>query len=122
MGHLACFLIYGIDPQMLAPMIGGLLFDFVGYSFAAIFIAGWNLVSVIVEYMLLILIYRFVFTSDKLIINWLFLSTECIQDMSHVLIILDPLFLFIIYFLVISIPYKNILQRFSCLGKKRPPG
>ena len=69
MGHLACFLIYGIDPQMLAPMIGGLLFDFVGYSFAAIFIAGWNLVSVIVEYMLLILIYRFVFTSDKLIIN-----------------------------------------------------
>ena len=54
---------------MLSPIVGGLLFDFVGYSFAAIFIAGWNLVSVIVEYMLLILIYRFVFTSDKLIIN-----------------------------------------------------
>ena len=46
--------------QMLAPIIGGLLFDFVGYSFAALFIAGWNSVSVIVEYMLLILIYRFV--------------------------------------------------------------
>ena len=45
---------------MLAPIIGGLLFDFVGYSFAALFIAGWNSISVIVEYMLLILIYRFV--------------------------------------------------------------
>ena len=45
--------------QMLAPIIGGLLFDFVGYSFAALFIAGWNSVSVIVEYMLLILIYRY---------------------------------------------------------------
>ena len=47
---------------MLAPIIGGLLFDFVGYPFSALFIASWNLVSVVVEYMLLILIYRFGFT------------------------------------------------------------
>ena len=44
---------------MLAPIIGGLLFDFVGYPFSAIFISCWNLVSVVVEYMLLTLIYRF---------------------------------------------------------------
>jgi len=43
---------------MLSPIVGGLLFDFVGYSFAAIFIGCWNVVSVIVEYLLLILIYR----------------------------------------------------------------
>ena len=43
---------------MLAPIIGGLLFDFVGYPFSAIFIASWNLVSVVVEYILLTLIYR----------------------------------------------------------------
>ena len=43
---------------MLAPIIGGLLFDFVGYSFAALFIAAWNSISGIVEYTLLILIYR----------------------------------------------------------------
>ena len=54
------------DPQMLAPIIGGLLFDFVGYSSAALFIAGWNLVSVVVEYMLLILIYRFDFTLTEI--------------------------------------------------------
>lgn len=53
---------------MLSPIVGGLLFDFVGYSFAAIFIAGWNLVSVIVEYLLLILIYRYVFISRKSIL------------------------------------------------------
>ena len=47
-----------IYPQMLAPIIGGLLFDFVGYSFAALFIAAWNSISGIVEYTLLILIYR----------------------------------------------------------------
>ena len=64
MDPLACLLMCLIDPQMLAPIIGGLLFDFVGYSFAALFIAVWNLVSVIVEYMLLIRIYRFVITSD----------------------------------------------------------
>ena len=49
-----------IYPQMLAPIIGGLLFDFVGYSFAALFIAAWNSISGIVEYTLLILIYRWV--------------------------------------------------------------
>ena len=43
---------------ILAPVIGGLLFDFVGEAFAAVFIAGWNIVSVVVEYSLLILIYR----------------------------------------------------------------
>ena len=60
------FIPYGFDLQMLSPIICGLLFDFVGYSFAAIFIASWNLVSVIVEYLLLILIYRFVLTSYHL--------------------------------------------------------
>ena len=71
---------------MLAPIIGGLLFDFVGYSFAALFIAGWNSISVIVEYMLLILIYRFVictcstFTSSdrSYVLIEPFLGTECI--------------------------------------------
>ena len=62
---------------MLSPIVGGLLFDFVGYSFAAIFIAGWNLVSVIVEYLLLILIYRFVYGSEML-----FISAECALDLS----------------------------------------
>ena len=72
---------------MLAPIIGGLLFDFVGYPFSALFIAGWNLVSVVVEYMLLILIYRFVLTfSDA------------------------------------TSSFVCIWQRFSQLGKKRPPG
>ena len=45
---------------MLSPIVGGLLFDFVGYPFAAVFIGCWNVVSVIVEYLLLILIYRYV--------------------------------------------------------------
>ena len=58
MDPLICLIIQIPDPQMLAPIIGGLLFDFVGYSSAALFIAGWNLVSVVVEYMLLILIYN----------------------------------------------------------------
>ena len=52
------YIFFYLDLQMLAPIIGGLLFDFVGYPFAAVFIAVWNLVSVIVEYTLLILIYR----------------------------------------------------------------
>ena len=59
------FLIRLIDPQMLAPIIGGLFFDFVGYPFSALFIACWNSVSVIVEYMLLILIHRLVCTYLK---------------------------------------------------------
>ncbi len=44
--------------NMLAPIIGGLLFDFVSYATAALVIAGWNMISVIVEYTLLLLIYR----------------------------------------------------------------
>ena len=50
---------------MLSPIVGGLLFDFVGYPFAAVFIGCWNVVSVIVEYLLLILIYRYVISYEN---------------------------------------------------------
>ena len=42
---------------ILAPLLAGVLFD-VSLKFTAIFIGGWNLVSVIFEYLLLISIYR----------------------------------------------------------------
>lgn len=43
---------------ILAPILAGMLFDYVSYSFTALFIAGWNLVSVCLEYALLVKIYR----------------------------------------------------------------
>ena len=43
---------------VLSPMVAGLLFDFVGISFTAALIAGWNIVSVCVECYMLVLIYK----------------------------------------------------------------
>ena len=42
----------------LAPLSAGLVFDFVSNSAAAYFIAAWNVVSVVFEYLLLKSIYR----------------------------------------------------------------
>ncbi len=47
---LTCFI--------LSPAILGVFYDFIGSSTTAFFIAGWNLVSVTVEYSLLVKIYR----------------------------------------------------------------
>lgn len=43
---------------ILAPVLAGLLFDFISEEFTAVFLAAWNLVSVIIEYLLLVLIYK----------------------------------------------------------------
>ena len=43
---------------MLAPVISGQLFYFIGYIWTGVFIAGWNIVSVVCEYALLNGIYR----------------------------------------------------------------
>ena len=43
---------------LIAPSIAGVVFDFLSYSWAAIFIAIWNIFSVIVEYFLLFAIYK----------------------------------------------------------------
>jgi hypothetical protein len=42
----------------VSPSLCGIIFDFLGTEYAAIFIAGWNLVSVTVEYLLLTSIYK----------------------------------------------------------------
>ena len=42
----------------MAPSLCGVIFDFLETRWAAVFIAGWNLVSVIAEYLLLTSIYR----------------------------------------------------------------
>ena len=47
-----------LTTYMLAPAAGGLLFTYIGYIGTGIFIAAWNLISVCLEYLLLILIYR----------------------------------------------------------------
>jgi len=47
-----------LTTYMLAPAAGGLLFTYIGYIGTGIFIAVWNIVSVCLEYTLLILIYR----------------------------------------------------------------
>merc|ERR1712079_67337 len=47
-----------LTTYMLAPAAGGLLFTYIGCIGTGIFIAAWNLVSVCLEYLLLILIYR----------------------------------------------------------------
>merc|ERR1719322_1414302 len=47
-----------LTTYMLAPVISGQLFYFIGYIWTGIFIAGWNILSVICEYALLNGIYR----------------------------------------------------------------
>ena len=47
-----------LTTYMLAPVISGQLFYFIGYIWTGIFIAGWNIISVICEYALLNGIYR----------------------------------------------------------------
>merc|ERR1719431_742253 len=43
---------------MLAPAVAGQLFTFFGFGYTGIIIAGWNIVSVCLEYLLLALIYK----------------------------------------------------------------
>ena len=43
---------------MLAPVISGQLFYFIGYIWTGVFIAAWNILSVVCEYMLLSGIYK----------------------------------------------------------------
>ena len=47
-----------LTTYMLAPVISGQLFYFIGYIWTGVFIAGWNIVSVVCEYGLLNGIYR----------------------------------------------------------------
>ena len=42
-----------LTTYMLAPVISGQLFYFIGYIWTGVFIAGWNVLSVICEYALL---------------------------------------------------------------------
>ena len=42
-----------LTTYMLAPVISGQLFYFIGYIWTGVFIAGWNILSVICEYALL---------------------------------------------------------------------
>ena len=43
---------------LISPSLAGLIFDYLSYAWAAIFIANWNILSVIVEYYLLYAIYQ----------------------------------------------------------------
>merc|ERR1712241_54443 len=47
-----------LTTYMVAPIVVGQLFHFAGYVFTGFFIAGWNVVSVALEYLLLNSIYR----------------------------------------------------------------
>ena len=47
-----------LTTHMVAPVLVGQLFSFLGYDWTGIFIAGWNLASVCVEYTLLERIYK----------------------------------------------------------------
>ena len=47
-----------LTTYMLAPVISGQLFYFIGYIWTGVFIAGWNIVSVVCEYALLNGIYQ----------------------------------------------------------------
>ena len=49
-----------LTTNMVAPAVTGQLFHFLGHAWTAAFIAGWNLVSMAVEYALLDNIYRWV--------------------------------------------------------------
>ena len=48
----------GLTTFMLAPILVGQLLSFIGYVWTGIFVAIWNVLSVIVEYTLLEIIYR----------------------------------------------------------------
>lgn len=54
----AVFRTIDLTALILSPMLAGILLDFVSNAFGAIFIAGWNVISVFFEFALLILIYR----------------------------------------------------------------
>ena len=47
-----------LTTYMLAPIVAGQLFTFAGYVTTGFFIAGWNIISVIFEYVLLNSIYK----------------------------------------------------------------
>jgi len=47
-----------LTTYMLAPAAAGQLFTFFGFGFTGVFIAGWNIVSVCLEYILLAMIYK----------------------------------------------------------------
>jgi len=47
-----------LTTYMLAPAVAGQLITFLGFGFTGALIAGWNIVSVMLEYLLLALIYR----------------------------------------------------------------
>ena len=47
-----------LTTYMLAPAAGGLLFTYIGFVGTGVFIAAWNVFSVVLEYILLILIYK----------------------------------------------------------------
>merc|ERR1712241_1086855 len=49
---------FELTTYMVAPIVVGQLFHFAGYVFTGFFIAGWNVVSVALEYLLLNSIYR----------------------------------------------------------------
>merc|ERR1712038_853287 len=47
-----------LTTYMLAPAAAGQLFTYLGFVITGVFIAAWNIVSVCLEYLLLVLIYR----------------------------------------------------------------
>ena len=47
-----------LTTYMLAPAAAGQLFTFFGFGYTGIIIAGWNIISVCLEYLLLALIYK----------------------------------------------------------------
>merc|ERR1711962_1466068 len=47
-----------LTTYMLAPAAAGQLFTYLGFVLAGVFIAAWNVVSVCLEYLLLVMIYR----------------------------------------------------------------
>jgi len=47
-----------LTTYMLAPAAGGLLFTYIGFVGTGVFMGVWNIVSVVLEYLLLISIYR----------------------------------------------------------------
>eukprot|EP00092_Neocalanus_flemingeri_P026201 GFUD01028398.1.p1 GENE.GFUD01028398.1~~GFUD01028398.1.p1 ORF type:complete len:555 (-),score=138.14 GFUD01028398.1:290-1954(-) len=47
-----------LTTYMLAPAAAGQLFTFFGFGWTGVFIAGWNIISVCLEYLLLALIYK----------------------------------------------------------------
>ena len=54
----AVFKTIDLTTLTLAPLSAGLVFDLISNSAAAYFIAGWNMISVIFEYLLLESIYN----------------------------------------------------------------